>query len=41
MKAFVLGVVTAAVLATGAAVVLQTYVQRPAIEAFSTSSVRV
>ncbi|WP_267133598.1 hypothetical protein [Skermanella mucosa] len=41
MKAFVLGVFTAVVLAVGAAVVLQNYVQQPAFQAFTTSSVRV
>ena len=41
MKAFFLGIVTAIVLAAGSAVVLQGYVQKPAAEAFSTSSVRI
>jgi len=41
MKAFIFGVVTVAILAAGSAVVLQTYVQKPATQAFSTDSVRV
>jgi len=41
MKAFIFGVITAAILAVGSAVVLQTYIQKPATQAFSTGSVRV
>jgi len=41
MKAFIFGVVTVAVLAVGSAVILQTYIQKPATQAFSTTSVRV
>jgi hypothetical protein len=41
MKAFLLGIVTAVVLAAGSAVVLQSYIQKPVTEAFSTSSVRI
>jgi hypothetical protein len=41
MKAFFFGIITAVVLAVGSAVVLQGYVQKPAAETFSTSSVRI